>query len=65
MKEQFQMTEVANVQHNRNPEVSVVIPCLNEADTLATCIRKAEQALRDHHIAGEIIAGVARPKKTI
>lgn len=37
------------------PEVSVVIPCLNEADTIATCIDKARRALRDHAIAGEII----------
>ena len=26
-------------------EVSVVMPCLNEADTLATCIEKAQRAL--------------------
>jgi len=37
------------------PEVSVVMPCLNEADTLAVCIDKALQALRAHKIAGEII----------
>jgi glycosyltransferase involved in cell wall biosynthesis len=36
-------------------EVSVVMPCLNEADTLETCIRKARQALRENNIAGEII----------
>jgi glycosyltransferase involved in cell wall biosynthesis len=36
-------------------EVSVVIPCLNEEDTLAICIEKARQALREHHIAGEIV----------
>jgi glycosyltransferase involved in cell wall biosynthesis len=36
-------------------EVSVVMPCLNEADTLATCIDKAQRALREHAIAGEII----------
>jgi glycosyltransferase involved in cell wall biosynthesis len=36
-------------------EVSVVMPCLNEADTLATCIEKARRALREHNIAGEII----------
>jgi glycosyltransferase involved in cell wall biosynthesis len=39
----------------RGLEVSVVMPCLNEADTLETCIRKAQQALRDHGIAGEVI----------
>jgi glycosyltransferase involved in cell wall biosynthesis len=36
-------------------EVSVVIPCLNEAETLSTCIKKAQQAFREHDIAGEII----------
>jgi glycosyltransferase involved in cell wall biosynthesis len=37
------------------PEVSIVIPCLNEADTLAACIEKATRALNEHKIAGEII----------
>jgi glycosyltransferase involved in cell wall biosynthesis len=37
------------------PELSIVMPCLNEADTLETCIEKAQKALRDHHICGEII----------
>jgi glycosyltransferase involved in cell wall biosynthesis len=36
-------------------ELSIVMPCLNEADTLATCIEKAQRALREHGIAGEII----------
>jgi glycosyltransferase involved in cell wall biosynthesis len=36
-------------------EVSVVMPCLNEADTLAACIEKAQRALSAHHIQGEII----------
>jgi glycosyltransferase involved in cell wall biosynthesis len=37
------------------PEVSVVIPCLNEADTICTCVRKAWTALTDAGIQGEII----------
>jgi glycosyltransferase involved in cell wall biosynthesis len=37
------------------PEVSVVMPCLNEADTLATCIAKAQRAFADHGIDGEIV----------
>src|SRR6185369_5511855 len=37
------------------PEVSIVMPCLNEADTLEVCIQKAQHALREHHINGEII----------
>jgi glycosyltransferase involved in cell wall biosynthesis len=36
-------------------EVSVVIPCLNEADTLEACIAKAQRALCQHNIRGEII----------
>jgi glycosyltransferase involved in cell wall biosynthesis len=31
------------------------MPCLNEADTLATCIRKAQRAFADAHIAGEVV----------
>jgi len=36
-------------------ELSVVMPCLNEADTLKVCIEKAQQAMLDHDIKGEII----------
>lgn len=42
--------------HEATPvELTIVLPCLNEADTLETCLRKAQQALRDHNINGEII----------
>ncbi len=37
------------------PEVSIVIPCLNEAETLETVIRKADQAIALHHLHAEII----------
>ena len=36
-------------------EVSVVIPCLNEADTLGVCVEKAVKSLRSEGIAGEVI----------
>jgi hypothetical protein len=36
-------------------ELSVVMPCLNEAETLATCIGKALGSLERHGIAGEVI----------
>ncbi|HZW81211.1 MAG TPA: glycosyltransferase [Candidatus Deferrimicrobiaceae bacterium] len=36
-------------------EVSVVMPCLNEAETLEVCIVKAQRALQEAHITGEII----------
>src|SRR5262249_22994765 len=36
-------------------EVSIVMPCLNEADTLETCLTKARRALDAAGIPGEII----------
>jgi glycosyltransferase involved in cell wall biosynthesis len=36
-------------------EVPVVIPCLNEADTLEACIEKAQRSVCEHKIRGEII----------
>lgn len=36
-------------------ELSVVMPCLNEADTLGTCIEKAQRAMREHNIQGEVL----------
>ena len=36
-------------------ELSVVMPCLNEAETLEMCIRKAQETLQQADIAGEVI----------
>lgn len=36
-------------------ELSVVLPCLNEADTLAACVEEAQAALRRSGISGEVI----------
>src|SRR5688572_7139945 len=36
-------------------EVSVVMPCLNEAETLGACIEKAQRAFNDADISGEVI----------
>lgn len=36
-------------------EVSVVMPCLNEADTVESCIIKARRVLDDRGIAGEVV----------
>jgi len=41
---------------NESPlELTVVMPCLNEAETLAVCIDKAMGALRENGISGEVI----------
>ena len=37
------------------PELSVVMPCLNEADTIAICIQKAQRAIDEHGINAEIV----------
>ena len=36
-------------------ELSIVMPCLNEADTVGTCIEKALKACKEHDISAEII----------
>src|ERR1051325_3933618 len=36
-------------------ELSIVMPCLDEAETLASCIRKAQRFLEENDIAGEIV----------
>ena len=37
------------------PEVSVVLPCLNEAETLGTCIQKAQRCFAAHGLRGEVV----------
>ncbi|HYR55777.1 MAG TPA: glycosyltransferase family 2 protein [Myxococcaceae bacterium] len=37
------------------PEVSIVLPCLNEAQTLGSCIAKAKAAIEMHGLNAEII----------
>jgi glycosyltransferase involved in cell wall biosynthesis len=36
-------------------EVSVLMPCLNEAETLGTCIKKAKTSLKNLGVSGEVI----------
>src|ERR1700682_5618796 len=43
------------VHNQQRAEVSIVMPCLNEAETLATCIRKAQRAIADHELSAEIV----------
>jgi glycosyltransferase involved in cell wall biosynthesis len=45
----------AEQMEKTSPEISVVMPCLNEADTVGICIQKAFQAFRDHGISGEVV----------
>ena len=38
-----------------NPEVSIVLPCLNEEATIGECIKKIKNVLKKENINGEII----------
>lgn len=39
----------------RQLELSIVMPCLNEADTLATCIQKCNRVIEEHGLSAEVI----------
>ena len=36
-------------------ELTILMPCLNEAETLAACVRQARQFLADHEVDGEVL----------
>jgi len=36
-------------------ELTVLMPCLDEAETLETCIRKAQQAIQEHGLRAEVL----------
>lgn len=36
-------------------ELTILMPCLNEAETLRTCIQKAQKYLADNQISGEVL----------
>ncbi|MES2690578.1 MAG: glycosyltransferase family 2 protein [Bacteroidota bacterium] len=38
-------------------ELTIVMPCLNEAETLEVCIVKAMKYLKDNNISGEVVIG--------
>jgi len=45
------------MSHTISPaiELTVLMPCLDEAETVATCIRKARRFLDDHGVTGEVL----------
>jgi glycosyltransferase involved in cell wall biosynthesis len=56
-----QIPELTNKElvrtEDQAPELSIVIPCLNEAETLGICILKAQNWLRKHGVRGEVVVG--------
>ncbi|MEP6516100.1 glycosyltransferase family 2 protein [Microcoleus vaginatus] len=49
------MAEQTNPNGEYTLELSILMPCLNEAETLEICIEKAQKSLRELDIAGEVI----------
>ena len=49
------MAEETNASGEYTLELSILMPCLNEAETLEVCIEKALKSLRELDIAGEVI----------
>ncbi|MEM7195708.1 MAG: glycosyltransferase [Pseudomonadota bacterium] len=43
------------MSHESEPELTILMPCLNEAETLATCIQKAQKYLRESGVSGEVL----------
>ena len=41
--------------NSKNMEVSILMPCLNEAETIDVCVRKAKRYLESRGITGEVI----------
>lgn len=46
---------VNRIEQKNAIEVSIIMPCLNEAETLETCIRKAQWFIKENDLAGEVI----------
>ncbi len=46
---------ISSTDNENSCELSIVMPCLNEAETLAICICKAHAFLESNNISGEII----------
>jgi glycosyltransferase involved in cell wall biosynthesis len=49
------LSAVVRSPQDSGPEISVVMPCLNEAETLPVCIEKIQRTFNDHGIRGEVI----------
>lgn len=49
------VSEPAQIVAAQSIELSIVMPCLNEAETLEVCINKAKRSMEQHNIAGEVI----------
>jgi glycosyltransferase involved in cell wall biosynthesis len=52
---QYRLRMPLSADRDLRPELSIVFPCLNEAETVGSCVRKAIEALRKSSVRGEVI----------
>ena len=50
-----QITQVQAEEQTEVLELTIVLPCLNEAETLEICVRKARQSLERLGVRGEVV----------
>jgi len=43
------------ISETRNHELTILMPCLNEAETVAACVRDAQEFLQNANIEGEVL----------
>src|SRR5947209_11478338 len=55
MSDPGMLEEKANVAGELTPELSIVMRCLNEAQTVGTCVQKALAYLEMYNVQGEVI----------
>ena len=48
-------TQLVTSVAGRPVDVSVVIPCLNEANSIGICVEKAQKAFKDAGLRGEVV----------
>ena len=48
------LKELADSSHQQ-PSITILMPCLNEAETLACCIHKAQSSLKQLNVEGEVL----------
>jgi glycosyltransferase involved in cell wall biosynthesis len=49
--------KLMTMKHQEIYEISIIMPCLNEAETISICIQKALRFLDEAEITGEIVIG--------
>ena len=50
-----QLNYIVQIERKEKMELTILMPCLNEAETLEICIKKAQTFLTENNVDGEIL----------